>query len=200
VLFAANDPGDKKHLEHPANLIDLKGDGLIRFESSDTTRGTLHMSDVSLGWGSLDGLSGDWYVLRELQHHIKLYKRYRHPFSLLLLSFDNLGLVKEASGDGAQESALEYLMTVIETHVREVDLVFRWGGEEFVVIMQETEKNAAQGAARRLVDSVNRTSLKVGEGFVTLQGSFGTASCPEDGYKAEELLETAGRAKQLGRR
>jgi diguanylate cyclase (GGDEF)-like protein len=158
------------------------------------------MADDSLGWGSLDGLPGDWYVLRELEHHIRLYRRYRHPFSLLLLSFDNLKRIKDASGDGAQESALEYLMTVVETHVREVDLVFRWGGEEFVVIMQETEKNAAQAAGRRLVDSVNRTSLKVGEGFVTLEASFGTASCPEDGFKAEELLETAGRAKQLGTR
>ncbi len=156
------------------------------------------MTDDSLGWGSLDGLSGDWYVLHELEHHIKLYRRYRHPFSLLQLSFDNLELVNDASGDAAQESALEYLMTVVETHVREVDLVFRWGGEEFVVIMPETEKNAAQAAARRLVGSVNRTSLKVSEGFVTLQASFGTASCPEDGFQAEELLETAGRARQLG--
>ena len=155
------------------------------------------MTDVGLGWGAFDGLSGDWYVLREIEHHVKLYRRYRHPFSLLLLSFDNLEGIGEASGEGAEESALEYLMTLIETHVRDVDLVFKWRGEEFVVIMQETEKNAAQMAGRRLVDSVNRTSLKVGEDFLTLSAGFGAASCPEDGFKAEELLEAADREKQL---
>ena len=158
------------------------------------------MTDVSLGWGAFDGLSGDWYVLREIEHHVKLYRRYRHPFSLLVLAFENLEGIGEASGEGAEESALEYLMTLIETHVRDVDLVFKWRGEAFVVIMQETEKNAAQMAGRRLVDSVNRTSLKVGDDFVTLSAGFGAAACPEDGFKAEELLEAAHLAKQLGSR
>ena len=156
------------------------------------------MTGDSFGWGSLDGLPGDWYLLREIEHHIKLYRRYHHPFSLVLLSFENLVRIKDTSGDEAQESALEYLMTAIETHVREVDLVFRWRGREFVVIMQETEKNAAQAAAKRLVDSVSKTSLKVGENFVTLEAGFGVASCPEDGFKAKELLELADGVRQPG--
>lgn len=158
------------------------------------------MTGESFGWGSRNGLPGDWYLMRELEHYVGLYKRYRHPFSVLVLSLENLEQVKDTSGDEAQESALEYLMTVIETHVREVDLVFRGRDREFVVIMQETEKNAAQMAGRRLVDSVNRTSLKVGEDFLTLSAGFGAASCPEDGFKAEELLEAAHLAKQLGSR
>lgn len=156
------------------------------------------MTGESFGWGSRNGLPGDWYLMRELEHYVGLYKRYRHPFSVLVLSLENLEQVKDTSGDEAQESALEYLMTVIETHVREVDLVFRGRDREFVVIMQETEKNAAQAAGRRLVDSVNKTSLKVGEDFITLQASFGVASCPEDGFKGEQLLEIAGEAKRLG--
>jgi diguanylate cyclase (GGDEF)-like protein len=161
-------------------------------------RGLWDMTGDSFGWGSLDGLPGDWYLLREIEHHVKLHRRYHHPFSLVLLSFENLGQIKDTSGDEAQESALEYLMTVIETHVREVDLVFRWKGREFVVIMQETEKDAAQAAAKRLVGSVSKTSLKVGEDFVTLEAGFGVASCPKDGFKAEELLEIADRVSQRG--
>ena len=150
------------------------------------------MTEDSLGRDPLTGLNCRWYVLHELEHHINLYKRYRRPFSLLLIRFDNLEWVKDASGDAAGESALEYLTTIIETHLRDVDIVSRCSADEFAVIMQETDKQAAQTAGRRIADSLEKTRIKVGEDFVTMRASFGTASCPEDGLEAEALLEVAG--------
>ncbi len=151
------------------------------------------MTDESLGQDRLTGLHNRWYVLHELERHIELYKRYWRPFSLLVLHFDNLTWVNDTFGDAAGDSALEYLATHIRMHLRDADIACRYAEDEFVVIMQETDKEAARAAGRRMADSVEKTRFKVGDASVTVKVSFGVASCPEDGTEAEALLQVAGK-------
>jgi len=146
----------------------------------------------SLGQDPLTGLQQRWYVLHELERHIDLYKRYWRPFSLLVLHFDNLEWVKETFGDAAGDSALEYLATHIQMHLREADIASRCAEDEFAIIMQETDKEAAQSAGRRIADSVEGTRFKVGDASVTVKVSSVVASCPADGTEAEALLQAVG--------
>jgi two-component system cell cycle response regulator len=150
------------------------------------------MTEGSLGRDPLTGSYDRGYMLHELERHIGLYKRYRRPFSVLRLFFDNLKWIKDKSGDAAGDTALEYLETLINMHLRGVDIPSRWAGDELIVIMQETDKQAAQTVGRRIADSVEKIRFKAGEASVTVKVTFGTASCPEDGIQADALLQAAG--------
>jgi diguanylate cyclase (GGDEF)-like protein len=153
------------------------------------------MTEESPSGDPLAGLYSRWYVLQELERHIELYKRYRRPFSLLLIYFDNLEWVKDTFGDAAGDSALEYLSALVNMHLRDADIACRCTEDEFVVIMQETDRQAAQTAGGRIADSVQKTRFKVGDASVNVKVSFGIASCPEDGEEPEALLQAAGRRK-----
>ncbi len=153
------------------------------------------MTEGSLGRDPLTSLNSRRYVLHELERHIELQKRYSRPFSVLLLYFDNLQWVEDEFGDNAGDSAIEYLATLIKTHLRDVDIACRCAEDEFVVIMPETDKQAVQTVGERIADSVQKTRFKVGEASVTVSVGFGTASCPEDGVEAEALLQAAGEYK-----
>jgi two-component system cell cycle response regulator len=153
------------------------------------------MTEGSLGQDPLTSLNNRRYVLHELERHIELQKRYSRPSSVLLLYFDNLQWVQDEFGDSAGDSAIEYLATLIKTHLRDVDIACRCAEDEFVVIMPETDKQAVRVVGDRIADSVQKTRFKVGEASVTVSVSFGIASCPEDGVEAEALLQAAGERK-----
>jgi two-component system, cell cycle response regulator len=76
-------------------------------------------------------------------------------------------------------------------NVRDVDMPCRFGGDEFMILMPETEKGAIQQVGRRIAESVSKTRFKIGRSFASLQVSFGTSSCPEDGVESEALLQEA---------
>ena len=140
---------------------------------------------------SLTGLYNRHYWQPELERYVELYKRYRHPFALLMLDFDNLKWVNDTFGHQAGDTALTHLATVMRMNVRDVDIPCRFGGDEFLVLMPEADKNAIQMVGRRISESINKTRFKLGRSFASLQVSFGSAACPEDGADAEVLLQNA---------
>ncbi len=149
---------------------------------------------------ALTGLHNRRFMEHELERHVELYKRYRHPFALLMLDFDNLKWVNDTFGHAAGDSALKHLGTLMQMNVRDVDIPCRFGGDEFLVLMPEAEKNAIQMVGRRIAESVSKTRFKLGRSFTSLQISFGVSACPEDGVETEVLLQEADaslyRAKQ----
>jgi diguanylate cyclase (GGDEF)-like protein len=149
---------------------------------------------------TLTGLHNRRFLDQELERHVELYKRYRHPFAVLMLDFDNLKWVNDTFGHAAGDSALKHLATLMRMNVRDVDIPGRFGGDEFLILMPEADKNAIQAVGRRIADSVTKTRFKLGRSFATLQVSFGASACPEDGVESEVLLQEADaglyRAKQ----
>lgn len=140
---------------------------------------------------TLTGLSNRRFLEQELERHVELYKRYRHPFALLMLDFDNLKWVNDTFGHAAGDSALKHLATLMRMNVRDVDIPCRFGGDEFIILMPEAEKNAVQAVGHRISDSVTKTRFKIGRSFASLQVSFGVSACPEDGVESEALLQEA---------
>ena len=122
---------------------------------------------------------------------MELYKRYRHPFAILMLDFDNLKWVNDTFGHAAGDTALVHLATVMRMSIRDVDIPCRFGGDEFLILMPEAERNAIQMVGRRISESINKTRFKLGRSFASLQVSFGAAACPENGVEADVLLQEA---------
>jgi diguanylate cyclase (GGDEF)-like protein len=127
----------------------------------------------------------------ELGRHIEIYKRYRHPFSLLVIDVDKLAWVNETFGRTAGDSALKHLASLVETNVRGVDIPCRYGGDGFAVIAPETDKLGIQVVGRRISGLVKKTGFKIGRALATVEVCFGTSSCPEDGVDAGGLLKAA---------
>lgn len=140
---------------------------------------------------TLTGLHNRRFMEQELERHTELYKRYRHPFAILMLDFDNLKWVNDTFGHAAGDSALKHLATLMRMNIRDVDIPCRFGGDEFVILMPEADKGAIQMVGRRIADSVAKTRFKLGRSFASLQVSYGLSACPEDGAESEVLLQEA---------
>ena len=140
---------------------------------------------------ALTGLYNRRYWEPELERYTELYKRYRHPFAILMIDFDNLKWVNDTFGHAAGDTALSHLATVMRMNIRDVDIPCRFGGDEFLILMPEADKNAIQMVGRRIAESINKTRFKLGRSFASLQVSFGAAACPEDATEAEALLQEA---------
>jgi len=144
-----------------------------------------------LGFDPLTGLPNYWYMLRELERHVALYRRYRHPFTVLLLHLDNLQAIKDEWGDSVGEAALTYLAILVQTHVRTSDICCQHAEDGFAVILPETNRQSGETLGWRITESVVPRMFKVGDASVSVKVSFGTASCPRDGAEAEALLQAA---------
>jgi diguanylate cyclase (GGDEF)-like protein len=154
---------------------------------------------------TLTGLRNRRYMEQELARHVELYKRYHHPFAVLMLDLDSLKLVNDTFGHAAGDEALKHLATAMQANIRDTDIPCRYGGDEFIVLMPEADKNAIQVVGRRISESISKARIKLGGGSVSLEVSFGAASCPEDATTTEALLKHAdaslyaAKARKTGR-
>ena len=128
-----------------------------------------------------------------------LAKRYSRPLSLLMLDIDSFKSYNDAFGHPAGDELLQTLARVISVHMRETDLVARIGGEEFAIVLPETDLAGALALAERVREEVERFSQF--RRPVTL--SIGVAALDEDTKDTAMLLKHGDialyRAKQEGR-
>ena len=80
---------------------------------------------------------------RELQRH----ERFKLPLSLLFIDIDRFKAINDTLGHEAGDRVLQYVARFLKRHIREADYVFRWGGDEFLVLITCTEDEARRKAA-----------------------------------------------------
>ena len=153
----------------------------------------------------LTGLGNRASVLGFLEKQTGLARRYRRPLSVLVGDLDHFKRVNDQFGHAAGDHALQVFARVVSARLRASDYLGRIGGEEFLVVMPETEGRKALEVAEALREAVAAEPLVFGEGGpgCQLTCSFGVAQLrPEDG--SADLLLARGdralyRAKALGR-
>jgi diguanylate cyclase (GGDEF)-like protein/putative nucleotidyltransferase with HDIG domain len=127
-------------------------------------------------------------------------RRAQRPFSMLLGDCDFFKLINDRFGHHAGDEALQGIARLLDRHKRRIDTAARIGGEEFAVILPETDQHEAYILAERLRSRIR--ALHEGEA-VSLTMSFGVASYPVHGASADALLRAADEAlyaaKALGR-
>jgi diguanylate cyclase (GGDEF)-like protein len=127
-------------------------------------------------------------LLVALYAEIKRYGRTRRPFALILLDLDGLKKINDVHGHLVGSRALCRLAEVLRLHSREIDTAARYGGDEFVLVLPETDLNEAQQAAQRISERLRNDGEQP-----PLSVSAGVASYPRDGSTVEELLGAADR-------
>jgi len=148
----------------------------------------------------LTGFYNVGYFYQRLNEEISRTNRTGRPLSLLFIDLDNLKLINDSYGHLAGDRALGTVSEVIRGCIRKMDIPARYGGDEIVIILPETDSGQALQVGERIKRKVANTPFH-GEAHLTV--SIGVATCPQDGTRPEDLLRMADRAmyqaKQKGK-
>lgn len=151
-----------------------------------------------------DGLTGLYnhrYLHQRLEQEVERVGRYGRDLSLVMADIDHFKAYNDTHGHPQGDAVLITVGETLRQASRSTDIVARYGGDEFVVILPETPANEAVVMAERARESVEGLALRVGEDAITL--SLGVVSLPGNGGGKKELVDTADatlyRAKRLGR-
>lgn len=117
--------------------------------------------------------------------------RHHHQLGLLLIDLDHLGQVNEHLGEQKGDEAIRQVAKTIKDSLRDIDVVCRWGGEEFAVILPETGVTAVLEVAERLRSRI-RGSVVPGVGLIT--ASIGVSTYPDNSEEPVGLVQAAEQA------
>jgi diguanylate cyclase (GGDEF)-like protein len=124
--------------------------------------------------------------------------RYGYEFSVIFLDLDHFKQVNDTHGHLVGSKLLWMIGDLIKGHLRLIDYAFRYGGDEFVVLLPQTSKQNALMVVRRLKTLLNSKVFFTDEGLnITVTASFGVAGFPADGRSRRELLRMADEAMYL---
>ena len=129
---------------------------------------------------SIDGLTGLYnrrYGLNRLTEEFKRARRYQYPLSLFMVDIDYFKKVNDSYGHAAGDVALKAVTDILRTTCREQDIISRYGGEEFLVMLPETALDEAVRLAERLRKTIEQASIRLGSTDLKMTISIGVASC-----------------------
>jgi len=129
--------------------------------------------------------------------------RYSRAVSVLMIDSDNLKAVNDAHGHEAGNRLLRQLTRLVQAELRFTDVMARYGGDEFIVLLPETPPKGALEVADRIRDAVASAPLELDGQRVSCTVSIGIAAHPADGNTLDAVVARADRAmyqaKQQGR-
>jgi diguanylate cyclase (GGDEF)-like protein len=138
-----------------------------------------------------------------LDREITTARRYLQPFTLMMIDVDRLKKVNDRFGHVAGTQLLRAVAAAISDCVRSADVLARYGGDEFVILMPHTRSEAARIAAERIRSAIHGSSFNMNDWRITASVSIGIAAFPESTGAPEDVLEKADvalyQSKQAGR-
>ncbi len=138
---------------------------------------------------SLTGLYSGGLFFHRLKEEVERHRRYRRPLSLIMADLNNLKGINDSYGHLVGSRALVTMGRILRQHVRSSDVPCRYGGDEFAIILPETERAAAESLRKRLEGACQEVSTDELPGW--MGSSFGAATCPEDGDTSTALIAQA---------
>jgi diguanylate cyclase (GGDEF)-like protein len=140
------------------------------------------------------GLNNFRFFDSTLRQEVKRALRYRRPLSLLMIDVDDFKRINDEYGHRAGDEALLAVGGVLRAKSRDVDIVARYGGDEFAVVLPETTLVAGIEAAEKLRRAMEEVSLKHGDAPLQITISIGVASLPVHARERDGLIEAADKA------
>ena len=151
---------------------------------------------------SLTELWNHGYFQYMLQSEVDKSKITHLPLSLIALDIDDFKVYNDKLGHQTGDKILKDLAVLLKDHSRKMDFVCRYGGEEFMVLLPQTDKNEALGIAERLRMDIQKQVFFQEEILPNkkLTASLGIASYPKDGSSASELIAASDKALYQAKR
>ena len=144
------------------------------------------------------GLYNRRFFSLRLEEELSRYRRFNHPVSVVLLDLDGFKSVNDSLGHAVGDDTLRDMAQILMKHSRGINVVSRYGGDEFAVLLVETSKAGARLYADRIREVVAKYPFSHGK---ILTASFGVASLPDDeASTAEDLFRSADEALYMAKR
>jgi diguanylate cyclase (GGDEF)-like protein len=147
----------------------------------------------------LTGLLNRRAMYRNLEQELERSDRYKKVFSIIIFDVDNFKAVNDSYGHFGGDHVLRGISDLMRRAIRQTDSISRWGGEEFLIILPETDLASAQVFAERVLNLMRKAQFGRVKGVTA---SFGVAAFAP-GLMLEEMLHLADhamyKAKQNGR-
>jgi len=142
----------------------------------------------------------------DMQKEFTRYKRYRKVFGIIMADIDHFKRINDTHGHQVGDEALKSFARILQKCVREVDAIYRFGGEEFLVLLPESDEFAAVLVANRLQKTVESQVLKSKKDInlqLVLTASFGVSVSHPADESYQDIIKRADqalyRAKETGR-
>jgi len=147
----------------------------------------------------LTGLTNRIRLDEKLAECHQTYQRTHRPYTVIMIDFDNFKRINDTYGHLVGDKTLVSFAQIVRGNIRDMDLVGRWGGEEFLIICQETDINGANHLAIKIQELISTYDFPH---IHTLTCSFGLSECHE-GDRIEDVVGRADdamyRAKEEGK-
>lgn len=144
------------------------------------------------------GLYNRRFFSVRLEEEVSRCRRFNHPVSVVLLDLDDYKVINDELGHGAGDETLREVAQLLLKHSRGINVICRYGGDEFAVLLVETSKASARLYADRIRQVLATHPFAHGR---RVTASFGVASLPEDVTPAtEELIRAADEALYAAKR
>jgi diguanylate cyclase (GGDEF)-like protein len=152
---------------------------------------------------ALTGLANRAYIIAAIEREIERGTRYGRGFCLLMADLDNLKEVNDSYGHRAGDHVLAGVADVIRDGVRRIDTSARLGGDEYVVLLPETDPTGAFVVAEKIRQGVAAMGTIERDGPVPVSVSIGLVAWPDDGGTLDQLIDAVDEAmyaaKQRGK-
>jgi diguanylate cyclase (GGDEF)-like protein len=161
--------------------------------SADTRRAMAHVKALS----ETDELTGTlnrraFLSISARTHSLAL--RFGRKYSVLMIDSDSLKSVNDRYGHEAGDALLKIMVQKIQGELRQSDMVSRYGGDEFVVLLPDTDSEGALLTAERIRERISAAILHVGQQRIPISASMGVSTYPDNGADFDRVFEAADAA------
>jgi diguanylate cyclase (GGDEF)-like protein len=138
------------------------------------------------------GLYNARHLYKTLEAEVYRSARFGYEFSVIFMDLDHFKMVNDTYGHLVGSKLLQEIGFKVKSQLRLIDYAFRYGGDEFVILLPQTEKNSALVVAKRLQEMMRRTHFLSDENLnLNVRCSMGLATYPEDAKSSHEIIRQA---------
>jgi diguanylate cyclase (GGDEF)-like protein len=138
------------------------------------------------------GLYNARHLYKTLEAEVYRSARFGYEFTVLFIDLDYFKRVNDTHGHLAGSKLLNEVGYTIKSNLRLIDFAFRYGGDEFVILLPQTGKDSALVVARRLLEVFRSSSFLQSDGLkLNVRASIGVAAYPEDARSVHEIIRQA---------
>lgn len=151
----------------------------------------------------LTDLSNRRDAMEKIEREQLRFKRFDKPYSLIMMDIDNFKKINDKHGHNAGDCVLQKTAKLLRSNTREIDILSRWGGEEFLIVLPETRLEGAVFMAEKIREGLATLTISYNEITLNITASFGVNCHADSEMSIEDMMIIADRrlylAKEMGR-